>query len=80
MRNHPPDRKLDRPDPTDAELREEKLRDEYERAKAEEARRARVTAHMRKIEEHLERGIGRENTKKLTEPVWEALNRDGRAA
>lgn len=77
---HPPDRRLDRPDPTDAELREDKLRDEYERAKEEEARRARVTAHMRKIEDILEDAVGREGARRITEPIWRELNGSGRAA
>lgn len=40
MRSHPPDRRLDRPEPTDAERREEYNREEALRRDYEEALRA----------------------------------------
>ena len=63
MRNHPPDRRLDPPEPRDEELRRDKLQAEYEREK--ERRRKEYEDALEDMRDHLSRALTPEYAENL---------------
>lgn len=79
MKNHPPDRRLDPPEPTDEELRRDKLQDDYERAReaeAEEERREQFTELMReKVEPILADATDEVTARRWVNRIWREVLR-----
>ena len=74
MKNHPPDRILDPPEPTDDELRRDKLQAEYE-----EDRRREFTRLMGKVKRTISDAYDEETAEEWTRRIWREVN-SGRAA
>lgn len=81
MKNHPPDRRLDRPEPTEADLYAERARDEFIRAEAEaeEKRREQFVELMDRVHQVLEDGMDKDTADEWTAEIWREIRR-GRAA
>lgn len=80
MRSHPPDRRLDHPEPTDAELAAERAREAFmrEEADAREQLRAEVVEVMDRYDTLARDALGEEEAREMRRLVFRALT--GQAA